>query len=249
MIHTCEELLFNVNTSYYTAMHSGFLVDYINIDRPCCIYAMSDKRSKLTERINSIEYTLRKNRLAPCYRLVSHGDFQQLDSVLLRNGYEMSDQGSVEFIELEHLRRELFTFASFLQNGVYIEEQLLDVWLEDFMYLHQYNDDYYRVFKNNMTRSYSDFVYFSLVEEGRLIGEAYAAIDRDIMIIKDIVIQEEYRGLKYGHRLLMSMLSFALKQDCKSCIIEVNSRNTVAVRLLNSVGFRTLYQYWYRIKK
>ena len=87
----------------------------------------------------------------------------------------------------------------------------------------------------------------SLVEEGKLLGLAYFTTQEDVVVIKDIVISPEYRGLGYSSKILYSILTYSVKNDFSLVLAEVFLSNEDAVSLFsNNTMFVKLYDVFYR---
>jgi N-acetylglutamate synthase-like GNAT family acetyltransferase len=152
-------------------------------------------------------------------------------------------------IDIKPLQNELFTFANFIQNGVFIEEEIKDFWIDDFSYLLNYSQVEDKIFRDSIKRLIVPCSTFNLIEENTLIGQAYATFQENYMIINSIVINKKTRNLSYGKRLLMSMLSYALKRGAEIAIADVDYLDTAGNKLFDKVKFEDIYGYCYRIKR
>lgn len=248
MIPIYEEMLFNSNPPTATYMQNGFLVSLFNDKMACTLYAVGDKKSGIKERIEMNEMTLESQNFNPCYRLVESNDYMDLEMVLQSNGYRRTEHGFVVSLNIKNLQKELFTFASYIQNGVFVYSDLKSEWFEDYAYIKELSPELANLISANITNSKLNRYYFTLVEEGKMIGMAYAVADRGMLIIKDVVLQNRFRGLKYGKKLVMSILSFALNKRLYKVLAEINADNEPAKRLFAGIGFDLEYRYWYREK-
>jgi GNAT superfamily N-acetyltransferase len=92
-------------------------------------------------------------------------------------------------------------------------------------------------------------VFAVLEENGSAVACALGVVNNNFLGIFDIGVRQEFRNLGYGTRLLKQMLSWAWQEGAKSAYIQVMAQNAPAVRLYEKLGYRSIYHYWYRIKK
>lgn len=249
MIKLCEEILLNSNPSTTDLRQNDFLIRFRTNTSPCMIYAMEDKKNSLLERIQHNESLLFSKEYSPSYRILYTKEYRDLDEELFKCGYEKCMEGTVKVLDISKLQKELFTFASYIQNGVFIEEELKDHWMANYVKFLDMSEERVRVFHDNMSRTQEKFYYFTLLEEGVPVGVAYGSLDRGIFTVCDIVIVPRYRGLSYSKRLLMCMLSYAYRYDAELVIAEVEDLNIVANHLFEKVGFEDGYRFWERYKE
>lgn len=245
-----EELLLNIKPAPFQGVHKGFVIHCGGEDRfSSCIHPLYSRNQDMQEKISSCEEFVERLGIDPAFRIIFEKGYQRFDEELYRRGYEKVGQGLVKALDIEKLREELFTFASFIQNGVFFEESLKDIWVNDRVYLLEMREDRKDLFVDSMSRVMLKSAYFSLVDQNVLLGQGLAMFSGDKMLIHSIVINKKYRRLSYGRRLLMSMLSFGLRGGSKIAVTDIDYRNTTALKLFEKVGFEDLYPYCYRMKR
>lgn len=249
MIKICEEILLNSNPSMTDLRQNDFLIRFRTNTSPCMIQAMEDKQNSLLERIQQNEVLLFSKGHSPSYRVLYAKEYRDLDEELFKCGYEKCMEGTVKVLEISKLQKELFTFASYIQNGVFIEEDFEEYWMANYVKFLDMPQERIRAFRDNMSRSQAKFYYFTLLEQDVPIGVAYGSLERQIFTVCDIVIAPRYRGLSYSKRLLMCMLSYAYRYDAELVIAEVEDLNIVANHLFEKVGFEDGYRFWERYKE
>lgn len=248
MIKLCEEILLNSDPSVADLFENDFLIKMLSNQHPCMIHAIGDKKTSLADRIEYIEGLLSKKRRKPVYRILYTEEYRMLDEELFKQGYEKVNEGSVKYMDIRKIQKELFTFAAFIQNGVFAESSLESFWVDRYREFHGMKAEQLNIFVDNMRRSQEDFYYFTLMQQNTMIGLAYAAMDRGIFAIRDVVVAPRYQGLSYGRRLVMSMLSYAFKNEIEHVIIPIDVENEAANKLFNRIGFENAYHYWQRYK-
>lgn len=249
MIHTIEEMFINADPSSDQFLEQNFLVRCFTNDHLCAIHALPAARElHYAEAVNEIAAHLVQKGLNPCYRIVEQGASERLDQELVRQSYGIVEEGVVLALRIENMERELFAFANFYEQGILIEESFNAVWLKDYQDLTQMDPTRAQFFSDNLRKSVQDHMYFGLFERDRLLGMGYVVFQGSYLIIKDIYIDERYRNLDYGKRILKAMLIKGLLRECTVALCEVGKKEQIAGRFFTSAGFEVVYGYHYRSK-
>lgn len=244
-----EELLLSSRKAPFQAVQGGFLINYGGSDHfASSIHPLYDRHIDFVRKIDDCERLSIQLETDPCFRIVLSKDYQALDDELFRRGYERIEQGFVERIDIKKIQDELFTFASFIQNGVFVEDELKDFWVTEHANFRGFDKEQERSFVESMRNILYSTAYFTLVEQNTFLGQGIAVFQSDKIFVHTLVINPKYRNLSYGRRLLMSMLSFGLKNGASEAVVELDSKNVPAMKLLSKVGFEELYPYYYRQK-
>lgn len=91
-------------------------------------------------------------------------------------------------------------------------------------------------FLNELTNNL--FAYYLVLEvEGNVIGYGGMWIIADEAHITNIAIAPNYRGKRWGEKLLVTMKDHAAKQGATAMTLEVRTSNVVAQRLYKKLGF------------
>ncbi len=245
-----EEMLLNSKPAAFTTLYEGLIINYAGIDQfTKCIHLLYDRKNNTKNKIINVEAILLKYNQMPEFRIIFQKDYQEFDQELFNHGYEKNGHGTVKMIDIKALQNELFTFANFIQNGVFIEEEIKDFWIDDYSYLMRYSQQDDKIFKSSIKKTIVSCSTFTLIEENTLIGQAYATFQENYMIINNIVINKKTRNLSYGKRLLMSMLSYGLKKGAEIAIAYVNYNDSAGNKLFDKVKFEDIYGYCYRVKR
>jgi len=95
----------------------------------------------------------------------------------------------------------------------------------------------YESFRNELTQNH--FAYYLVLEiNGVLAGYGGMWIIVDEAHITNIAISPEYRGQRWGEKLLAAMKLHAYRQGAKAMTLEVRVSNTIAQRLYYKFGFK-----------
>ena len=88
-----------------------------------------------------------------------------------------------------------------------------------------------------------------LRQDGKVIGCGMGVIEDGFAGLYEIVVDKDLRGKGYGRQLMLNMLKYAYEKGARKAYLQVVATNTPAVQLYESLGFKEVYRYWYRIKR
>lgn len=249
MIKKIEEMLINADPSSNIVIDNGFLIRCYNTNNLCTINMLVHEHgAKYAEIIKSHIDRLSKLSINPCYRIVHESSYQNLDLELVRNGFDVVERGAVMALRIENMERELFAFANFYEQGIMIDDVLTDEWIDDYRYMTRMEKDHGDLFESNLKNSLEDKMFFVLLQKDRLIAMGYSTFNGEYMIVNDIFVDERYRNLDYGKRLLKAMLIKGLLRGCKVALCEIREEQEYALKMITKEGFERLYSFQYRGK-
>lgn len=246
-----EEYFFNASPSMLTINIGGFIAKYDGIDISSnCIYPLYQKNeSDLENKVVELENFLLERELVPLYRIVYQDNYQALDKLLFNRHYEKVEHSLVLACPLQGKKDELFKFANFNENGVFFDKDIFpnDDFSIDYFETKMMNKSQMNIFNNTIMLSPLDKYGVTLLEENKVIAQAYLALQGEVVILKDICVDQRYQGLGYASKLLYSILTYSLKHGAKIVIAEVSTNNMPAMHLFESnTMFVKLYDIFYR---
>ncbi len=90
--------------------------------------------------------------------------------------------------------------------------------------------------------------FASLREGGQTVAVALGVVERGHLGIFSVATAPAWRGRGLASATLGDLAAWARERGAHTAYLQVFSANAPALRLYERVGFRTLYQYWYREK-
>lgn len=246
-----EEYFLNSSLSPYTTNICGFIMKYGALQLyDNCIFPLYEKEDDiLREKILAINSFLLEHEYLPIYRIVRQENYERLDRMLFSNNYDKVETSIVLGCSLNGKKEELFRYADFNENGIYVEDINFEEegFFEDYSMLKEFSREEAYLFKNAVKLIPFEKQYLSLVESGKLIGQAFFTRQEDVVVIKDIVISKKYRGLGYSSKMLFSLLTHCLKKEANLVLAEVFLSNENATELFyNNQLFQKLYSVHYK---
>lgn len=250
MIKKVEELLINSDLSMNIILDNGFLIRCFNIIDRCVINMVDrDRETADSDIIKFHAEKLKRIGLDPCYRIIHDSDYEKFDLELVRYGFDIVDRGAVMALKIENMERELFAFANFYEQGIIIENDVSEEWIEDYRDLARLSKNYGDTFQTLIQSTLDDRMFAVLLQDSRLIGMGYMTFYDQYMIINSIYVDERFGKLGYGSRLLKAMLIKGLLRGCKYAIADVREEQEFAIKMLLKQGFEVAYNYQLRGKQ
>lgn len=105
------------------------------------------------------------------------------------------------------------------------EQQLFD-------FPYSFQQYYFEVTKNNLA------TYFKMQVENQLVGWAGIVTLLDQCQLLTIAIVPGYQSQGYGRKLLQHCIDLAIQKECHEILLEVDTANTTAFQLYDSMGFK-----------
>lgn len=250
MIQRIEELLMDSNPSSSITIDNGFLIRYFNITNVCTInMIVPPRREEILDIMDRHLKKLSKNNINPYYRVVFSKEFEHLEMEMVRSGFEIANPGLVLALNLENREKELFAFANFIEQGIFVDTKLNHEWLSDYQYLTDMHTGQRSFFEENIEKNMLDNMFFAIVDRERVIAMGFVTFIDEYMIINDLFVSAKYRNLDYGKKLLKGMLCKGLTKGAKVVLADVPEENLVAQKIFSDQDFEKAYGYYYRGKK
>jgi ribosomal protein S18 acetylase RimI-like enzyme len=89
--------------------------------------------------------------------------------------------------------------------------------------------------------------FMSLVDGAETVACGLGVLEGPYIGLFDIVTHPARRGQGLGTKLIHNILSWARARGAQTAYLQVMLENGPALRLYDKLGFKELYQYWYRV--
>lgn len=83
---------------------------------------------------------------------------------------------------------------------------------------------------------------------GKPVSCGMGLLDKSYVGIFDVKTKEEYRNQGCAAKLINSILGYAKQKGAVHAYLNLTSTNIPAFHLYSKIGFREIYEYWYRSK-
>jgi ribosomal protein S18 acetylase RimI-like enzyme len=88
----------------------------------------------------------------------------------------------------------------------------------------------------------------TLSYNNEIVACGLCVIENDYAGLYDIFVSAQHRHKGHGQDICASLISNATKYGAKKVYLQVVDANTNAKKLYKKLGFKDMYQYWYRVK-
>lgn len=88
----------------------------------------------------------------------------------------------------------------------------------------------------------------SISRDGRIVATGLGILDRDYIGIYAIHVHEAYRKKGFARAICTGLLKEGMKKGAKNAYLQVVKGNVLAQHLYESLGFRHIYTYWFRVQ-
>lgn len=239
-----EELSINAWPSRQTIVYDGWILRFGGgyTRRANSISPLYESRLGFTEKTGYCERLYNSTGLNTVFKLTDKGSPEGLDEFLSVQGYREEAQTSVQVLGLSG-------GSGAMHEGFKVYESFDEGWFESLCSINEVNRENAGKLKAILSGIIPERYFAALEMDGRLVACGVGVVENGYIGLYDIVVDKELRGRGYGRRLMESMLSFGREKGASSAYLQVMLDNPVALKLYESLGFRELYRYWYRVKE
>lgn len=247
-----EELSLNAWPAQHTLLYDGWLLRFsegytnrANSVNP--IYSGSN--TNLENKIKACKDFYTQKNLPTIFKLTPASLPSNLEMVLASNGFSKSSVTSVQEIKLNDLESS-FSFALSNDDEVKIirENQLRPGWLATWLSLTNISTGHWANVEKLLGNILPLHCFLRLEKESQTVAAGLAVYERGYVGLFDIVTNTEFRRQGLGRRLVIELLKWGQSQGAATAYLQVLTTNSAALQLYTRLGFREVYQYWYRVK-
>lgn len=246
MILRMEERSMNAWPSLQTLLYDGWVIRFSGgytkrANSICPIYSSG---LDVEEKINYCEKLYTSNQLPVVYKLTKACNPADLDLILEKRGYRRIDETAVRIAQIDE--ENCYTN----QFEVKAEYDFTREWVSTLITCTSMsNADKIDVMKKMLSNITGDRVCVRINLADEPVACGFGVIEDGYMGIYDIVVNPSYRGRGYGRAIMQELLREARKKNIDKAYLSVVVGNTIAERLYDSLGFKEIYRYWYRVKQ
>ena len=246
MIRTLEELSMNAWPALQTMLYGGWVLRFANgyTRRANSINPIYASTRGVEGKIAACEEIYRAKNLRVVYKMTRAVFPENLDEILQSQGYAAEAQTSVQVLDL---RRAI---APPTNRDVLLSESLTQDWVDDYCRLNAVAKQH----KATMTQMLANIAparcaaRIALKQEGQVIAVGLGVAENGFVGLFDLVTDEKFRGCGFGRELVLNLLDWGKQNGARRAYLQVMLSNAPALRLYEKLGFRQVYQYWYRVK-
>ncbi len=251
MIRTLEELSINAWPSLETLLYGGWVLRFANgytrranSINPLYPSASSGRRPStrgVEEKLAACEAMYRSKNLRVIFKMTRAVFPEDLDGILERKGYEAEATTSVQVLDLRGAETPT-------NRKVKLDESLTEQWLDDFCRLNTVVAQHRRTMTQMLERIAPSRCFITLREEDRTVACGLAVAETGFVGLFDLVTDAAFRNRGLGKELVLNLLDWGKQKGAARAYLQVMMNNAAALQLYDKLGFKEVYQYWYRVK-
>lgn len=165
-----------------------------------------------------------------------------LDDLLEGLGYRIDSPSSVRMLDLEQLPPQQS------RHKLAISGQLTDEWLAAFSRQAKLTGTEPDTLCRMLAASSLQQGYALLLKDGVPAACGLGVIQHGYIGLYDIITAPEYRRQGLAEELILGLLHWGRSQGASASFLQVVLANAGASALYDKLGYKEVYQYWYRIK-
>jgi ribosomal protein S18 acetylase RimI-like enzyme len=195
----------------------------------------------LEEALLDIRKFYENRDLPPAFKITSASKPKELDSILEQQGYVKESETLVQTTSID----EILSIDS--GHEVQIEEKLNPVWSSTYCDVRGVDEFSLKTRLDIMKRIPFPKGFALGFLDGNIAGIGIGVLQGEWLALFAIRTFNEYRRVGIATAVNRGLAMWAKEQGGKRAYLQVEAPNTPAISLYSTLGFKTFYNYWYRI--
>lgn len=236
-----EELSMNAWPALQTMVYDGWILRFANgyTKRANSVLPLYDYQLPLNEKIDYCEEIYHRQGLPTVFKLTPSGSL--IDEVLEQRGYRRVDETAIRVVSLDGWKA--------VENDVTVETHFNRKWVTSNFALSHITDERTLATAGQMLQNLRNkAIYVNKVVDGKVVSSGLGVMERGYVGLFDIIVEEACRQRGFGREIVTSLLNEASKSNSHHAYLQVVAGNKPAEHLYDTLGFREVYKYWYRVK-
>lgn len=242
-IRHIEEVAMTALPALHTVYCDGWVLRFAggHTRRANSVNALYPSTRDLDEKIAYCESLYRAQGLPVVFKLTDAVQPSDLDAQLAARGYEAAPPTNVQVACLDELEIPPLRF-------VQLQAVRTPDWLDAYARMNEVPAHRRDILGRMLDALITPTAYAVIEQNGEVVAVGLGVIADGYLGVFDIVTAAQARRQGFGRQIVSSLLRWGQTNGAHHAYLQVVADNTPAVRLYESLGFRTAYQYWYRGK-
>jgi ribosomal protein S18 acetylase RimI-like enzyme len=228
-----------------TQFYDGWVLRYTNgysyTSRANSVNLLYPSTLDVCEKITECEKRYFAQGVPAIFKITDGVDVE-FDKLLAEKGYEVVTPTFLMTADMNGLH--IVPGECIMTN--YID----DDWIEAYFTLNSYTDDMKKSIARQIYENIKvDVLCGRMIKNGVTVACGLCVIERGYVGLFNVVVDEPQRGKGYGKEICVSLLYAAKRLGAHSAYLQVVQSNQAAVSLYTKLEYKTLYSYWYRVKR
>ncbi|AIQ17415.1 hypothetical protein H70357_12655 [Paenibacillus sp. FSL H7-0357] len=249
MYKTIEEITLNTWPAEQSVMLEGWVLrsaagytKRANSVNPLYGPEEQDAGLGMLRKIRLAEQYYEDAGLNPVFKITPYARPAGLDKELESQGYGLVEPSSVRVLDLQDLPelRNVYTLQ--------IRGELTEEWLKVFADLTGLSSGNRETLRRMLTASCLKQGYALLLRDGLPAACGLGVIQHGYIGLYDIVTAPAHRRQGMAEQLILGLLHWSRSEGASASFLQVVQANKGASALYDKLGYKEIYQYWYRVK-
>ena len=237
-----EEISLNAWPALQQELYDGWILRFSKgyTKRANSVNPLYPSTLDLEEKVAYCEKFYTDRRLKPVFKLTPFCSPPNLDQFLEQRGYRVLDQTLVMVLDLERLDIHSKPATEILSKGI-------DEWMEIFYQVSAASLADHEVHKEILEAISTERYLVATQHDGVHTACGLGVLEGEYAGLFDLVTNPEERRKGYGTQIVLAILDWARLLGARYSYLQVVKQNFPAMKLYKKIGFKELYQYWYRV--
>jgi len=237
-----EEISLNAWPALQQVLYDGWILRFSKgyTKRANSVNPLYPSTRDLEEKVAYCEKFYTDQRLKPVFKLTPFCSPPNLDQFLEQRGYQVLDQTLVMVLDLEGIDIHTDPERGILSKGI-------DEWMEIFAQVSAASLADCEVHKEILEAISTEPYLVAIQQDGTHTACGLGVLEGESSGLFDLVTDHEERRKGYGTQIVHAILDWARLLGARYSYLQVVNQNFPARKLYKKIGFKELYQYWYRL--
>lgn len=244
-IKQIEDMSLNAWPSHKMELYDGWIIrfSYFYTHRTNSVEQFGQSTLPLREKIPYCEEVYRRLG-SPAIFKISPLVSPNFDFLLENRGYHIEHATNVMTASLE----EPFLCAPD-SDAVTFSDSISASWIEGLFSLKNTTDVRHRSVVPSMYRAImKETISACVLSGGEIVATGLGILDRDYIGIYAIHVREDFRRMGLARQIVTGLLKKGREKGAAKAYLQVVQGNMAAQKLYESLGFRVIYDYFFRVK-
>ena len=245
LVRTLEELSLNALPCLQQILDDGWVLRLSEgfTKRANSVTPLYPGTEDLTNKINRCEAVYDRFNQPAIFRLTDITQHLGLDRTLAEQGYVKRDSVSVRVKSIDNCDR-LFD----RQLNLTIKNELSEEWLDRYVHAVNLPIQDWQTISTMLDIIPNPVCYALLKDRSRFCSCGFAVLENSYLGIFFLVTAKQQRRKGYASQTISAMLDWGKNNGATTAYLQVETANQAGINLYNKLGFREIYQYFYRLK-
>ncbi len=242
-VRRLEELTLNAWPALQTLQLGGWVLRFANgyTRRANSVQPLYPSQHDLATNLQLAEAHFTRLGLPTVFKLTAAAEPAGLDAALAARGYAEDARTSVQLLDLN-------TLPAAAPGATVLAEALTDDWLAAVSALAAIPQRHQPTLRTMLGLLAPQAAFASLAEAGEVVACGLAVLEAGHVGLFDLVTHPAHRRQGHACRLILDLLAWGRANGAHTSYLQVMVNNPPALALYAGLGYRELYQYWYRVR-